>query len=203
MPSCRPPLDLLLEFLPRLQPRYYSISSSPRASPGHVSVTAVVLRYESRIGRQVNGVATNYLSLKLPAGQEHPTVPIFVRKSQLRLPAQSRTPVIMIGPGTGFAPFRGFLQEREYLKSQGRELGPTVLFFGCRHKSEDYIYQEQLEKWHSEGIITELHVAFSRDQEKKVYVQHLLQQNRLKMWNLLKEGAHVYVCGYVEVILYK
>lgn len=101
----------------------------------------------------------------------------------------------MVGPGTGVAPFRGFLQDRFHQRKDGKEVGPTVLYFGCRHKQYDYIYGEMLEAWKEDGTLTELHVAFSRDGTNKVYVQNLLQQNKESTWKLIQQGAHIYVCG--------
>ncbi|KAA0203362.1 hypothetical protein HAZT_HAZT006678, partial [Hyalella azteca] len=119
LPSCRPPLDYLCELLPRLQARYYSISSSPKEHPSSVHVTAVVLQYETLTKRINKGVATNWLMARQPTQDQQYTVPIFVRKSQFRLPIKSEVPVVMIGPGTGIAPFRGFLQERDVAFKRG------------------------------------------------------------------------------------
>lgn len=199
IPSCRPPLDHLLELMPRLQARYYSISSSPKQNANVIAITAVVLKYESQLGREVKGVATNYLAEKKPTPMESSIlhtgmnghavgaatleektllqapvlppldrVPIFVRKSQLRLPHNPNTPVIMIGPGTGFAPFRAFLQERNFHHvAQGKPLGRTVLYFGCRNRSHDFIYRDQLEQWLQDETLSELHLAPSREPEIK------------------------------------
>ena len=138
--DCKPPLDLLLEMLPRLQARYYSISSSPKLSNSKIAITAIVLNY--KIGeRQIKGVCTNYLAF-LNKGN---SVPIFIRKSTLRLPNKLLTPVIMLGPGTGLAPFRGFLHERLWQKKQGKDIGEMHLYFGCRHPEHDHIYKEEIE----------------------------------------------------------
>lgn len=139
--SCKPPLDHVCEILPRLQPRYYSISSSAKLHPNMVHVTAVLVEYETKTGRVNKGVATTFLSQKRPSGEESPRVPVFIRKSQFRLPNKTETPIIMIGPGTGLAPFRGFIQERDLCKSEGKTIGDTILYFGCRKKSEDFIYE--------------------------------------------------------------
>jgi NADPH-ferrihemoprotein reductase len=195
MPSCKPPLDHVLELLPRLQARYYSISSSPKPDPAVLAITAVVVKYETKIGRTVKGVATNYLKEKVVDEEHHPKVPIFIRKSQLRLPHRPNTPVLMLGPGTGFAPFRGFLQDRHQLKKEGKPIGPMVLYFGCRHKAEDYIYQEEIEGWLADGTLSQANIAFSRDQDHKVYVQHLLKKHGEETWKLLEDGGHIYVCG--------
>lgn len=197
-PSCRPALDHLCELLPRLQPRYYSISSSPKLYPNTVHVTAVVVEYETPTGRKNKGVATTWLAQKHPQeGVDSPTVPIFVRKSQFRLPTRPQTPIIMVGPGTGFAPFRGFIQEREVARKEGKQVGDTILYFGCRKKAEDFIYHEELDDYSNSGLLT-MHTAFSRDAAKKVYVTHLLEQNADELWRVIGENnGHVYICGYV------
>ncbi|XP_043191359.1 NADPH--cytochrome P450 reductase-like isoform X1 [Amphibalanus amphitrite] len=205
MPSCRPPLDLLCELLNRLQPRYYSISSSSKVHPTRIHITCVQVKYQTSTGRTNRGVATTWLlghktSDRVPAEGEPPLpmdvrVPCFVRKSQFRLPSRSTTPVIMIGPGTGFAPMRGFIQERAFQKEQGKEVGETWMFYGCRHKEEDYMYREELEKYEADGVI-KLSVAFSRDQAQKVYVTHHLKEHAADVWRLLgQQNGHVYVCG--------
>lgn len=196
LPSCRPPIDHICELLPRLQPRYYSISSSSKLYPTTVHVTAVLVKYETKTGRVNHGVATTFLSQKHPLdGEPLPRVPIFIRKSQFRLPAKTETPVIMVGPGTGLAPFRGFIQERDFNKKDGKEVGQTILYFGCRKRSEDYIYEEELEDYVQRGIM-KLRTAFSRDQAHKVYVTHLLEEDMDLLWNVIGENkGHFYICG--------
>ncbi|KAJ8342848.1 hypothetical protein SKAU_G00327760 [Synaphobranchus kaupii] len=197
MPSLRPPIDHLCELMPRLQARYYSIASSSKVHANTIHICAVVVEYETKTGRTNKGVATNWLKNKVVTDNGHKsTVPMYVRKSQFRLPFKSSNPVIMIGPGTGIAPFMGFIQERGLLKEQGKEVGETVLFYGCRHRGEDFLYQEELEEFEKAGVLTQLNVAFSRDQEHKVYVQHLLKQNKEHLWKLIhSENAHIYICG--------
>lgn len=200
LPSCRPALDHICELLPRLQPRYYSISSSPKLYPNTVHITAVVVEYDTPTGRHNEGVATTWLKKKLPQPDtEAPTVPIFIRKSQFRLPTKPQTPIVMVGPGTGLAPFRGFIQERDFCKQEGKQVGETILYFGCRKKSEDYLYQEELEEYEKKGLL-QLRVAFSREQSQKVYVTHLLQQNSEELWRIIGEcNGHFYICGYVHL----
>ena len=101
----------------------------------------------------------------------------------------------MIGPGTGLAPFRGFIQERDYYRKEGRQVGKSILYYGCRKKQEDYLYQEELEEYEKNGTLTKLNVAFSRDQPEKVYVTHLLKKDSSMIWSIIKEGGHIYVCG--------
>ncbi|XP_044531565.1 NADPH--cytochrome P450 reductase [Gracilinanus agilis] len=197
-PSLRPPIDHLCELLPRLQARYYSIASSSKVHPNSIHICAVVVEYETKAGRVNKGVATSWLKAKQPAQENghKAAVPMFVRKSQFRLPFKPATPVIMVGPGTGIAPFVGFIQERAWLKGQGKEVGETVLYYGCRRADEDYLYREELAQFHKDGALSQLHVAFSREQEHKVYVQHLMKQNKEHLWRLIHEGsAHIYVCG--------
>lgn len=196
LPSCKPALDHLCELLPRLQARYYSISSSPKVFPTTVHVTAVLVQYETPTHRINKGVATSWLATKQPSQKEVPvTAPIYIRRSQFRLPTRAQTPIIMIGPGTGLAPFRGFIQERGQLKDEGKVIGDTILYFGCRKKAEDFIYEEELNEYVQKGVLT-MHVAFSRDQSHKVYVTHLLEQNMDEIWKVIGENnGHLYVCG--------
>ncbi|XP_046964490.1 NADPH--cytochrome P450 reductase isoform X1 [Vanessa cardui] len=194
--SCKPPLDHLCELLPRLQPRYYSISSSPKMYPDTVHVTAVVVKYKTPTGRVNKGVTTTWLAENKPEpGKPFPRVPVYIRKSQFRLPLQCQTPILMVGPGTGLAPFRGFLQERAHARANGKPVGDTILYFGCRHRDQDYIYQEELEEYEKNGDVI-LHTAFSRDQAQKVYVTHLLENNLDQIWDVLgKRNGHFYICG--------
>lgn len=196
LPSCKPALDHLCELLPRLQARYYSISSSPKVFPTTVHVTAVLVQYETPTHRINKGVATSWLAMKRPSQSEVPvTAPIYIRRSQFRLPTRAQTPIIMIGPGTGLAPFRGFIQERSQLKDEGKVIGDTILYFGCRKKAEDFIYEEELNECVQQGVLT-MHVAFSRDQAHKVYVTHLLEKNMDEIWKVIGENnGHLYVCG--------
>lgn len=189
--SVKPPPDHLCELLPRLQARYYSIASSPKLHPKSVHVCAALVHYTTPTSREVFGVATGQFADK-PA-----QLPVYVRRSQFRLPYKHQTPIIMVGPGTGFAPFRGFLQEREWAADQGKPVGKTILYTGCRNRAIDYIYEEELEAWKAKGVISNLQVAFSRDQGAKVYVQHLMRQeeNSREIWEVLEAGGHFYVCG--------
>ncbi|XP_028855638.1 NADPH--cytochrome P450 reductase-like isoform X1 [Denticeps clupeoides] len=197
LPSLRPPIDHLCELLPRLQARYYSIASSSKVHPDSIHICAVVVEYETKTGRLNKGVATNWLKSKMPADNGHKaTVPMYVRKSQFRLPFKASSPVIMVGPGTGIAPFMGFIQERGWLKEQGKDVGETTMYFGCRHKAEDFLYQEELENFEKTGVLTKLNVAFSRDQAHKIYVQHILKKNKEELWRQIHtDNAHIYICG--------
>ncbi|XP_011496743.1 PREDICTED: NADPH--cytochrome P450 reductase isoform X2 [Ceratosolen solmsi marchali] len=194
IPSLKPALDHLCELLPRLQCRYYSISSSPKLHPSEIHITAVVVEYPTPTGRINRGVTTTWLKEKHPSDPPC-LVPIFVRKSQFRLPSRTTTPIIMVGPGTGLAPFRAFIQERDVAKKEGKDVGDTILYFGCRKREEDFLYREELQQYVDNGSLT-LHTAFSREQENKVYVTHLLEKNKEELWRVIgKNNGHIYVCG--------
>jgi sulfite reductase (NADPH) flavoprotein alpha-component len=174
--------------LKKLQPRLYSISSSPKAHPGEVHLTVGAVRYVSH-GRARKGVASTFLADRV--GTETP-VPVFVQVSHgFGLPANGDTAVIMCGPGTGIAPFRAFLEEREAVGAKGR----NWLLFGDQRRTTDFLYQEQLEAWVSSGHLARLDLAFSRDQSEKVYVQHRMLEHAAELWVWLQDGAHFYVCG--------
>ncbi|XP_073740292.1 NADPH--cytochrome P450 reductase [Callorhinus ursinus] len=178
-----------------------ALSPLPRprqVHPNSVHICAVAVEYKTKSGRVNKGVATSWLRAKEPAGENggRALVPMFVRKSQFRLPFKATTPVILVGPGTGVAPFIGFIQERAWLRQQGKEVGETLLYYGCRRSDEDYLYREELAGLHQDGSLTQLNVAFSREQPHKVYVQHLLRRDKEHLWQLIHEGgAHIYVCG--------
>ncbi|MBI3507762.1 MAG: sulfite reductase subunit alpha [Proteobacteria bacterium] len=187
-PRIRPELDTLLGALELLQPRLYSIASSPKAHPGEVHLTVGVVRY-ARNGRDRLGVASTFLAERLPAGGK---LKAFVQPAHgFRLPTDSGKPVVMIGPGTGIAPFRAFLEERRAAGSYGR----NWLFFGDQRAATDFIYREEIEGFQADGTLTRLDLAFSRDQAQKVYVQDRMRAAGAELWAWLQDGAHVYVCG--------
>jgi len=191
--ACRLPIEIYLGMLPPLAPRYYSISSSPRENRGRLSITVGAVRGPARSGRgSYAGVCSNYIARLREGSNAY----AFVRdtKSSFYLPDDPSVPVIMIGPGTGLAPFRGFLQDREARKRDGLAIGPSMTFFGCRHRDNDFIYADELQSFAEKGV-TELHVAFSRMQSEKVYVQDLIWRERNRVWELLQQGALIYVCG--------
>jgi cytochrome P450/NADPH-cytochrome P450 reductase len=193
-PACRLPLSVYLEMLPPLTPRYYSISSSPLLDGERCSITVALVEGPSRSGRGVyRGVCSTYLGAR-PVGS---SVHAFVKdtKSAFRLPEDPQVSIIMIGPGTGLAPFRGFLQERAALAARGHAVAPSLLFFGCRHPEQDHIYEEELRAFERAGIVR-LFTAFSRWPPcPKTYVQDLIRRHADAVWDLLDAGAIVYVCG--------
>ncbi|QCD58779.1 bifunctional nitrate reductase/sulfite reductase flavoprotein subunit alpha [Streptomyces hawaiiensis] len=174
--------------LRKLQPRLYSISSSPLADPHRVSLTVSVVRYESLHGRARGGVCSPFLADAEPDTE----VPVFVQRSpHFRPPADASTPMVMVGPGTGVAPFIGFLQERRALGHRA----PNWLFFGEQHRATDFYYEDELTALRDEGTLTRLDTAFSRDQRKKVYVQDRMREHGPELWHWLRDGARFYVCG--------
>ncbi|WP_420862493.1 diflavin oxidoreductase [Algirhabdus cladophorae] len=170
-----------------LQPRLYSIASSPKAHPGEVHLTVGEVHYDLRTARK--GVASTYLGQRLqPGGQ----VGVYIQKSaHFHLPADEATPVIMIGPGTGIAPFRAFLEERAAQQSKGE----NWLFFGDQHQKTDFLYRTELEDWASSGVLTKTSLAWSRDGAEKVYVQDLIRKDGAVFYDWLSKGAAIYVCG--------
>jgi sulfite reductase (NADPH) flavoprotein alpha-component len=187
-PSARPPLSELTSALDPLQPRLYSIASSPKQVLGEVHLAVAAVRYERRARRRL-GVASTFLADRVGVGER---VAVFVHRSPgFRLPASPDAPVIMIGPGTGVAPFRAFLQERRALGARGR----NWLFFGNPRRRCDFLFEEELTGYCRDGLLSRLDLAFSRDQEGKVYVQHRLLEHAAELWSWLAEGAHLYLCG--------
>ncbi|KAH7328348.1 hypothetical protein B0I35DRAFT_345918 [Stachybotrys elegans] len=213
------PFSAFIEGLTKLQPRYYSISSSSLVQPKKISITAVVESQliPGRDGDPFRGVATNYLlALKQkqngdpnpePFGQTYEImgprnkydgihVPVHVRHSNFKLPSDPSKPVIMIGPGTGVAPFRAFVQERAKQAADGVDVGRTLLFFGCRKSTEDFMYKEEWEEYKKAlGDKFEMITAFSREGPKKVYVQHRLKEYAKEVSDLLSQKGYFYVCG--------
>jgi sulfite reductase (NADPH) flavoprotein alpha-component len=187
-PSARPPLAEMIAALSPLQPRLYSISSSLKAHPEEVHLTVGVVRYH-KSDRLRKGVASCFLTDGLRPRQK---AGVFVHTSPgFRLPTAGDTPIIMVGPGTGIAPFRAFLEERAAVGAKGK----NWIFFGDQRRESDFLYQDEMEGYQSRGVLSRLDLAFSRDQEQKIYVQHRMKENAREIWSWLQEGAHLYVCG--------
>jgi sulfite reductase (NADPH) flavoprotein alpha-component len=182
------PLAELLPLLRKLSPRLYSIASSPRAHPGEVHLTVSAVRYETH-GRPRKGVASTFLADRVGDADY---VQVYVQPAHgFNPPANGDAPMIMVGPGTGIAPFRAFLEERQAVGAKGK----NWLFFGDQKRATDFLYEEQLTAWQRDGFLTRLDLAFSRDQAEKIYVQDRLRENVGELWSWLEAGAHFYVCG--------
>ncbi|MBX9844228.1 MAG: sulfite reductase subunit alpha [Xanthobacteraceae bacterium] len=184
----RPDPEAFIEALDPLQPRLYSISSSPKVHQGRVSLTIDAVRYE--IARRTRlGVASTFLAGRINSGDR---LRVYVQKAHaFGLPADPNVPVIMIGPGTGVAPFRAFLHERMATKAPGR----NWLFFGHQKRDYDFFYEDEFSGMKAAGVLTRLSLAWSRDGEEKFYVQDRMLQSGRELWSWIADGAHVYVCG--------
>lgn len=194
-------IDLLEEFpsvqfspadfvsgLRKLMPRLYSIASSPVLFPEEIHLTVAVVRYETN-QRQRSGVCSTFLADRVSLNESK--LPVFVTRSHFGLPENGETSIIMVGPGTGIAPFRAFLQERIATKASGK----NWLFFGDQHEATDYLYGEEFETMKADGHIQRLDLAWSRDQEHKIYVQDKMLDSGAELWQWIEEGATFYVCG--------
>ncbi|WML26508.1 assimilatory sulfite reductase (NADPH) flavoprotein subunit [Neobacillus sp. OS1-33] len=194
-------LDLVRDFTPwigaaqefisilrKMPSRLYSIASSLTANPEEVHLTIGAVRYEAH-GRERKGVCSILASERLQPGD---TVPVYIQHNEnFKLPQNSVTPIIMVGPGTGAAPFRSFMQEREEIGAEGK----SWMFFGDQHFVTDFLYQTEWQKWLKSGALTKMDVAFSRDTDEKVYVQHRMLEHSKELFEWLQEGAHLYICG--------
>lgn len=178
----------VVNVLRKIPARLYSIASSLKAHPDEVHLTIRKVQYEAH-GRERNGVCSVYVSERLEIGDK---VSVFTQSNpNFKLPASAETPIIMIGPGTGVAPFRAFMEEREETGASGK----SWLFYGDRHYVTDFLYQTDWQRMLNEGALTKLEVAFSRDTEQKVYVQHRLLEHAAELYAWIEEGAHIYICG--------
>ncbi len=188
-PAARPCLESFSSSLSSLQPRLYSISSSLKATPRQVHLTVGCVRYTNARGRPCRGVASTFLADRVARTRG---ARLFIQPAHgFALPSDPNTPIIMVGPGTGIAPFRAFLQERAAIGARGR----NWLFFGDQRSEHDLLYRDELESMRSGGLLTRLDLAFSRDQNAKVYVQHRMAEHAASIWSWLQDGAHFYVCG--------
>jgi len=181
-----------VDALRQLTPRLYSISSSQSEVEDEVHLTVALVEYQQG-DKTRSGAASSFLGKR---AAQSSTVKVFVEhNNNFRLPAQTETPVIMVGPGTGVAPFRAFMQERESLADNGAKLGKSWLFFGDQTFTQDFLYQVEWQNYLKSGLLSKLDVAFSRDQAKKIYVQDRLKENASEVYQWLEQGAHLYICG--------
>jgi sulfite reductase (NADPH) flavoprotein alpha-component len=180
--------DALVGIMRKMPPRLYSIASSPKAHPGEVHLTVAVVRYDAH-DRERKGVCSTYLAERIEEGGK---AEVFVTKNKhFKIPASPETPMIMVGPGTGIAPFRAFVEERKAIDAKGK----NWLFFGDQHYLTDFLYQSEWQDYLADGVLTKLDVAFSRDQKQKIYVQDRMRENAKELYAWIQEGASFYVCG--------
>jgi len=184
----RPDPEAFIEALDPLQPRLYSISSSPKVHKGRVSLTVDTVRYA--VGKRNRlGVASTFLAGRVEPGDK---IRVYVQKAHaFGLPADPKVPIIMVGPGTGVAPFRAFLHERMATKAPGK----NCLFFGHQHRDTDFFYEDEFAGMKAAGVLNHLYLAWSRDDAEKFYVQDRMLQVGRELWGWIAEGAHIYVCG--------
>lgn len=208
-PSCQPPVERLLENLPPLQPRPYSISSSPLLKELHITFSVIITKWGAKgvcsgwLESLITGLEFQLSEMKITndqseASQAGKNIQLYYRKvNSFRLPIDPLTPIIMIGPGTGVAPFIGFLQHR-FLQTKERNIkfGCAWLFYGCRYSERDFLYKKEMEEYLQNGTLTKLFTCFSRDGPKRVYVQDLIKQHGKDFINMVvHDNAVVYVCG--------
>ena len=188
-PSAKLTPQELVDHLRKLMPRLYSIASSPQVYPNEIHLTVAVVRYQTN-QRERLGVCSTYLAERVPLDTS--MVPVFVSHSHFGLPEDGGTQdLIMVGPGTGIAPFRAFVQDRIASGATGR----NWVFFGDQHRATDFLYEEEWTNWLAQGRITRFDTAFSRDQPQKIYVQDRMRENAAELWSWIKGGAYFYVCG--------
>ena len=187
-PSAKPPPQDFVDHLRKLMPRLYSIASSPRVFPAEIHLTLAVVRYTTN-QRERAGVCSTFLADRVQLGVT--PLPIFVSSSHFGPPLDGAKDCIMVGPGTGIAPFRAFVQDRAAAGATGR----NWLFFGDQHRATDFLYEEEWAAWRAKGQLARLDTAFSRDQHLKVYVQDRMRENAAELWSWIAGGGYFYVCG--------
>ncbi|GBC00416.1 hypothetical protein RclHR1_03850014 [Rhizophagus clarus] len=185
-PSAKIPLEYIPDMFPELQPRQYSISSSSKAHPNQIHLTVAIVQYKTKLQKPRRGVCTKWMSGLRPDACE---IPVIITRGTMRLPISISTPIIFIGPGTGVSVMRAFIEHRVY---EGAT--ENYLFFGCRYHDKDFYYQEQWNRYVDERKL-KLFVAFSRDQGKRIYVQHILRDNAKLVYEILDRKGHVYISG--------
>eukprot|EP01126_Amoeba_proteus_P053876 TRINITY_DN6590_c0_g1_i8.p1 TRINITY_DN6590_c0_g1~~TRINITY_DN6590_c0_g1_i8.p1 ORF type:complete len:348 (+),score=83.99 TRINITY_DN6590_c0_g1_i8:1347-2390(+) len=211
-PSASVPKEYILDFFSTLKPRPFSISSSYMAHKDEIHVSVVVVRYKSSINRIKQGICSTWLANLTPlssAEKQHeedekkenttslPLIPLWVKQGTIRFPEDPLIPIVMVGPGTGCAIFRAFLQYRRCCLKEGKKLGVSILFFGCRKRNCDFLYSEEWKQFQEEGVLTHFHVAFSRDQPQKIYVQDLMvrEESRKQIWSCVTAGGCFFISG--------
>ncbi|KAJ1790455.1 sulfite reductase [NADPH] flavoprotein component [Coemansia sp. RSA 2399] len=190
--SARPSVLHLVDLIAPIKPRHYSIASSAKMHPGSVHLCVVTVEWKNSKGQLRTGQCTRFLN-SLNIGDE---VVVSVKPSVMKLPPLDSQPVIMAGLGTGMAPFRAFIEERAVRKLEGVNVGPMTLYFGSRHRAMEYLYGEEFEAYHADGLLTNLRLAFSRDQKEKVYIQHRMREDsEMLSSHILSQDGSFYLCG--------
>jgi sulfite reductase (NADPH) flavoprotein alpha-component len=187
-PSAKLTPQELVDHLRKLMPRLYSIASSPKVYPGEIHLTVAVVRYQSN-NRERGGVCSTFLADRVQVGTTE--TPVFVSHSHFGPPEDAGKDAIMVGPGTGIAPFRAFVQDRSAAGGSGR----NWVFFGDQHRATDFLYEEEWHDFQARGHLARFDTAFSRDQERKIYVQDRMREHAAELWAWIKGGASFYVCG--------
>lgn len=193
--SANPTIEQIIEMVPYIKARHYSIASSMHLNPRSVHLLVVAVDWVTPLGRKKYGQCTRYLANLDPSKGQDIYVSVDVMPSVLRLPPSPKQPIIMSGLGTGLAPFRAFIQERKYQKEMGIEVGPVTLYFGARYRAEEWLYGDEWEAYEKEGLV-KLGLAFSRDQKHKVYIQDKMKEDAKEIRRLLgDENGYFYLCG--------
>jgi len=201
-PSVLPPLEYILDLVPPIQPRLFSIASSWKLHPNQAQLLVAKLQFTTTLKRKRVGLCTGWMSQL----QEKDSLRVWIKEgnSRFRLPEKATTPIIMIGPGTGLAPFRSFIQERTWMMRNGENLGWSSLYTGCRHRLKDWYYGDELNAAVTERSLTKYYIAFSRDEieinNRKTYVQHLMQESSVEIWEVLRQGGFVFLSGSAQVM---
>jgi len=197
-PKANVPVERLIDFVPDIKPRLYSIASDPDTTGQVCNLCIVADDWNTPSGKYQHGVCTEYLmQLGDSWTEDHkPQVAAKVNPAAVHMPEDPMTPIVLTGLGTGLAPIRAIVQQRMTVRASGQEVGPMCLIFGARYQAQDFLYEDEINDWLESGLLTELVTAWSRDQEKKVYVQHRIEERHDIMSKYLVEGnGYFYLCG--------
>jgi sulfite reductase alpha subunit-like flavoprotein len=194
-PSAHPPLEYLVEMIPVIKPRYYSIASANRMFKDKLHLSVMTVDWTTPSGRKRHGLTTNYLKDMFVNKDPNPAAVCAVKPAVVNFPPDDTTPQVMVGVGTGIAPFRAMIQYRVQLRNEGKQTGPMSFFMGVQSKKVDYLYGDEFDDYQAKGILTEHNPAFSRDQKHKIYVQDKLAENNNLYDLLVKQKGYFYLCG--------
>jgi sulfite reductase alpha subunit-like flavoprotein len=194
-PSAHPPLEYLVEMVPIIKPRYYSIASANKMYPDKLELSVMTVDWTTPSGKKRHGLTTNYLKDQFVNKDANPAATVSVKPAVVNFPLDDMTPQVMVGVGTGIAPFRAMIQYRAQLNKEGKKTGPMSFFMGVQSKKVDYLYGSEFEGYHAQGILTEHTPAFSRDQAQKIYVQDKLAESNTLYDSLVTNKGYFYLCG--------